>query len=150
MVEWSLVGFSFSLCFIFVSAFPLDRTKCLPLDRDNSGLKILRWVGGPIPPLRVVPIYWRSSLQVLSPCCWVFWFMSSPLGHGSLSHPWRLGLFLVAPQVHHPPPPPHTHTRYLFLLVLLALWTSISSISSLVLLPSPFFLSPSLLPSIVE
>jgi hypothetical protein len=32
----SLDDFSFSLCSIFV-----------PLNRNNSGLKILRWVGGP-------------------------------------------------------------------------------------------------------
>ena len=31
------------LCFSFVPVFPLDR--------DNSGLKFLRWVGGPIPQL---------------------------------------------------------------------------------------------------
>jgi hypothetical protein len=33
-------GFSFSLCSIFVSAFPFDW--------DNSVLKIIRWVDGPI------------------------------------------------------------------------------------------------------
>ena len=36
--------------------------------------------------------YWMWSLQVLSPCCWVFLLMSSPLGPGSLLHLWFLGL----------------------------------------------------------
>jgi hypothetical protein len=43
-----------------------------PLDRNISGLKILRCLHGPIPQLGVVPIYWRWSLQVLPPLCWVF------------------------------------------------------------------------------
>jgi hypothetical protein len=42
-VGQSLDGLSFSLCSIFVPTFPLDR--------DNSRLKILRWVDGPIPQL---------------------------------------------------------------------------------------------------
>ena len=63
-VRQSLEGLFFSLCFIFVPEFPLDR--------NNSGLKILMWVGGPIPQLGAMSIYWRWSLQVLSPCCWVF------------------------------------------------------------------------------
>jgi hypothetical protein len=50
----SLDVFSFSLCSIFVPAFPLDR--------DNSGLKFLRWVSGPIPPLGDTSIYWMWSL----------------------------------------------------------------------------------------
>lgn len=37
-----------------------------PLDKNNSGLKFLRWVGGPIPQLRMEPIHWIWSLQVLS------------------------------------------------------------------------------------
>ena len=53
----------------FVPAFPLDR-------RD-SGLKFLKWVGGPIPQLGAMPIHWIWSLQVLSPLCWVFRLMSS-------------------------------------------------------------------------
>jgi hypothetical protein len=39
-VGLSLDDLSFSLCSIFVTAFPLDR--------NNSGLKFLRWVDGPI------------------------------------------------------------------------------------------------------
>ena len=83
-VGWSLDGLSFSLCSIFVPAFPLDR--------DDSGLKHFRWVGGPIPPLGALSIYWRRSLQVLSPYCWVFQLMSSTLGSWILLHLWFQGL----------------------------------------------------------
>jgi hypothetical protein len=51
-----------------------------PLDRNIAGLKILRWVGGSIPQLGVVPIYWRWSLQVLSHLCLVFQLKSSTMG----------------------------------------------------------------------
>jgi hypothetical protein len=92
MVERSSNGLSSSLSSIFALAFPLDR--------DNSGLKIFRWVGGPIPTLGDISIYWRWSLQVLSPCCWVFWLldiMSSPTGTGSLLNSWHLGLSSGSP-----------------------------------------------------
>ena len=36
-----------------------------------SGLKFLGWVGGPMSQLGAMPIYWRWSLWVLSPLCWV-------------------------------------------------------------------------------
>jgi hypothetical protein len=36
----------------------------------------LRCVGSPIPQLEAMSIYWRWSLQVLSPHCWAFWLMS--------------------------------------------------------------------------
>ena len=39
----------------------------LPLDRNISGLKTLRWVDAPMPLLGAMPICWRWSLQVLSP-----------------------------------------------------------------------------------
>jgi hypothetical protein len=47
----SLNSVSFSLFsnFVFV----------VLLDRNNSGSEILRWVGGPIPPLVTLSIYWR-------------------------------------------------------------------------------------------
>jgi hypothetical protein len=48
-----------------------------PLDKNNSGLKILRRVGGPIRQLGAMSMYWRWSLQVLSHFCWVFWLISS-------------------------------------------------------------------------
>jgi hypothetical protein len=47
-------GPSFSLCSIFIPV--------LPLDRNISGLKILKLVGGPIPPPGAMSIYWRFSL----------------------------------------------------------------------------------------
>ena len=60
----------------------------VPLERNISGLKILRCVGIPIPHLGPVPIQWIRSLQVVSPLCCVFWLKSSPLTprklHGSL------------------------------------------------------------------
>ena len=43
--EWPFIP---SLLHFFVSAFPLNK---------NSGLKFLRWVGGPIPQLRAMPIH---------------------------------------------------------------------------------------------
>jgi hypothetical protein len=52
-------GPSFSLCSIFVPV--------LPLNRNISGLKILRWMGAPIPQPGDLPICWRWSLQVLQP-----------------------------------------------------------------------------------
>jgi hypothetical protein len=39
----------------------------LPLDRNISELKALRWVDGPIPWTRAISFYWRWSPQVLSP-----------------------------------------------------------------------------------
>jgi hypothetical protein len=44
----------------------------------------LRWVGGPIPQPEAVPMQWIWSLQILSPICWLFQLMSSPLGPGNL------------------------------------------------------------------
>ena len=38
-----------------------------PLDRNNSGLKILRWVGGSIPQPGAMPKLWIWSIEVLSP-----------------------------------------------------------------------------------
>ena len=77
-----------------------------PLDRNNSGLKCLRWIGGPIPQLGAVPIHWIWTLQVLSPLCWVFWLMSSPSGPENLLLPWHLGLSSGYPQF----PIPHCYT----------------------------------------
>lgn len=58
---WSLDGLSFFLCFVVVPAFLLDR--------NNLGSKILKT---PMPPLGTQSIYWRWSLQILSPHCWAF------------------------------------------------------------------------------
>ena len=67
-------------------------------------------------------MYWRWSLQVLSPLCWVFQLMSSPLGPRSLMHPLFLGLSSDTSPPHSPPPLPH------ILFILLALWTSFLSL----------------------
>jgi hypothetical protein len=83
-------GLSFSLCSIFVPV--------LPLNRNISVLKTLRWVGGPFPWLRAVLIYWRWSLQVLSAPLWAFPIISYPLGAGALSFPWSLGISSGYPQ----------------------------------------------------
>jgi hypothetical protein len=48
-VGQSLDGLTFSLCSIFVLEFPLDR--------DNSALKVFRWVGGLIPLMEAMSIY---------------------------------------------------------------------------------------------
>jgi hypothetical protein len=40
-----------------VSGWPSVSTPFLV--RNSSGLKFLRWVGGPIPPLGAMSIYWR-------------------------------------------------------------------------------------------
>ena len=107
-VGWCLDGLSFSLCSIFVPAFPLDR--------DNSRLKIFRWVSGPNIPLG----------PHISTGGGLFRFYFPTVGYFSECHPhWVLETFhipgiwefLVAPQV-------PTHNCYLFLFVLLVLWTS--------------------------
>jgi len=68
-----------------------------PLDRNDSELKMLRWVGGLTPQLKVMLIYWRWSLQLLSPICWVFQLMSSPLRPGNLLLPGCLGISSGSP-----------------------------------------------------
>ena len=106
-----------------------------PLDRSNSGLKFLRWVGGPIPQLGAMPNLWIWSLQVLSPLCWVFQLMSSLLGPGRLLLSWHLGLSGCYPPVPHPP--------LLYISVQFPDPLYISSISSHTLFCSPFPLPPS-------
>lgn len=81
-----------SLLHFFVPDFPLDR--------NISELKTLRWLCGPIHRQGSMPIYWRWSLQVLSPPYSSFLLMSSPLGPGSLPHPWCLGLSSGSPYPH--------------------------------------------------
>jgi hypothetical protein len=116
MVGRSLDGLSFSLCSIFVPAFPLDR--------DNSGLNFLDGRGGPM------SIYRRWSRQVPSPFCCVFQLMSSPLGPGSLLHPWDLGLPSVS----------RSSWPTVFLFILKALWISLLSLPLPGPAPPPFFL----------
>ena len=61
-----------------------------PFDRNNSGLKYLRWVTSLIPQLRTVLIYWSWSLQVLPHVCCAFPLKSSLLGPGNHLLPWLL------------------------------------------------------------
>ena len=99
----SLDGLSFSLCSIFVPAFPLDR--------NNSGLKFLRWVGVPISQLGAMPINWIWSLQVLSPLCFVFQLLSSLLGPRNLFFP-DIREFLVASPSSPSPTAKHLHSIF--------------------------------------
>jgi hypothetical protein len=74
----------------FVSICPIFSPVFL-LDKNISGLKILRLVGGPIPQPGAMPIFWRWSLQILSPLCCGFRLKSSLLGPWNLLFPWCLG-----------------------------------------------------------
>jgi hypothetical protein len=56
------------------------------------GRKFYRWVDFLVPQLGVLSDYWRWSLQVLSPHCWVFWLRLSILSPRSLLHLRSLGL----------------------------------------------------------
>jgi hypothetical protein len=69
---------------LFVHAFHLDR--------NNSGLKFLRWVGGLIPQPGVMAIHCIWSLKVLSPLFFVILASVTPLGPGNLFLPWHLGV----------------------------------------------------------
>jgi hypothetical protein len=73
------------------------------LDMHSPGLKILRWVCGPIPQLWSVPIHCICSLQVLSPLCWIFLLMLSSLCPENLLHLWYLRIFSGLPPLPHPP-----------------------------------------------
>jgi hypothetical protein len=52
-----LFCFFFLFVCLFVCLFVF--VHVLPLDRNISGLTLLRWVVGPIPQLGAVAIYWR-------------------------------------------------------------------------------------------
>jgi hypothetical protein len=88
-MEWipqvgqSLDGVSFSLCSTFCPH--------ISFRQEQFWVKIL-WRDGPIPQPGAMPNLWIWSLQVLSPLCWVFQLISSPLGPGSLLLFWHLGL----------------------------------------------------------
>jgi hypothetical protein len=124
----SLDGLSFSLCSIFVPAFPLDRNNC--------GLKIMRWVGGPISLMGAMSIYWRWSLPFLSPRCWAFQIRSLPcvLGASYIHGVWD---FLEVP------PSLTPHCCIFLIIIFLAHWTCLLSPLYLILLP---FAYPSPLP----
>ena len=118
---------------VYVSFF----VPVFPLNRNTSRLTILRYVGGPIPQLGAVPIYWRWFLQVLSPLCCIFWLKSSQLGPGSLFLPLLLGLSSSYPQF----TIPHC---YILLLDILTLCIFLLPLP--ISEPAPLFPSPSSLP----
>jgi hypothetical protein len=98
-------------------------------------------VGSPILQLGAMPNHWIWSLQVLSPLCWVFQLMSSPLGPGNLLLHWHLGLSSGHPQF----PIPHCLIPLLNFLTLCT-----SPLSSPIPDPVPLslpLLSPSQAPS---
>ena len=70
---------------------------CISFRQGQFWVKNFRCVGGPIPPLGAMSIYWRWPLQVLSALFWIFWQMSSPLHPGSLLHACCLGLSSDSP-----------------------------------------------------
>jgi hypothetical protein len=115
----------------FPSVSTLLFAPVFPLDRSNSGLKFLRWVGGRIPQLEAVSNLWIWSLQVLSPLCWVIQLMSSLLGPGHLFLSWHLGLSGGNPQF----PIPHYYT---LLFNFLSLCTSLPQVSPSLPDPAPF------------
>ena len=61
-------------------------------------------------PLGAMFIYWRWSLQVLSPSCWVFQLISSTLGPGRLSYHLHRDFLMVPPIAHFPPPLIFSHS----------------------------------------
>lgn len=52
---------------VSVSFFFFFFCSCSSFGQEHFLVKNLRWVSGPIPPPGAVPVYWRWSLQVLSP-----------------------------------------------------------------------------------
>jgi hypothetical protein len=83
--------------FFFVPVFPLDR--------NISGWKTLRWVGGPIPRLGVHACLLEVvSTGSISPSMSAFWLRLFLLGPQSLSLPWLLGPSSGYPQFLIPQP----------------------------------------------
>jgi hypothetical protein len=120
----------------FLQSAPLF-VPVFPFDRNNSGLKILRWMSGLISQLGAMSNYLRWSLQVLSPLCWVFRVMSPPLGLENHLLPWCLGLSSGST------PPPTAICFYSFSWPIgLLSWL----FSYLILPPLPPLLSPSQAP----
>lgn len=85
-----------------------------PVNKSNSRLIFLRWVGDPIPHPGTVPYLWISSLQVLSPLCHIFQLKFSLLSPGSLMLSWHLGLSTNYPQF----PVPHCKIPLIYFLIL--------------------------------
>jgi hypothetical protein len=81
-----------SLWMTFPSVSAPHFAPIFPLDRCNSGLKIWKWVGGPIPETGALPNPCLWCLQILPPICLSFHLISSLLGPGSPLLSWNLGL----------------------------------------------------------
>ena len=64
----------------------------LSFEQEHLWVKNFEIGGWPLSSTGAMPIYWRWSLQVLSPLYWEFQLMSSPLGIGSI---WALAFFVV-------------------------------------------------------
>ena len=128
-VGQSLDGLSFSL---YSTLCP-----CISFRQEQFWVKNLKSVRGPITQLGAVPNLWIWSLQIPSPLCWIFQLMSSLLSPGSLLLSWHLGLSVGYPQF----PIPHCYTPLFNFLTLCT-----SPQSPPIPDPSPFFLSPSLIP----
>jgi len=107
----------------------------LPLDRNISGLKILRWVSVPIPLPGAMPICWRRSLHVLSPPS--LSIMAKVIAIGS----WEPHISLVSGTLWRQSPVPHPPC-YIFLFNFLALCTSLSPLPLPLPLPLLFLLPP--------
>jgi hypothetical protein len=81
-----------SLWMVFPSVSALLLDPAFLLNRNNSVLIILRWVGNSVcTSLNLVP--WMWSLWVIYTLYWVFQLMSSLLGPGSILLSWRLESF---------------------------------------------------------
>ena len=128
--KWDSLWMAFSLVSapFFVPVFPLDR--------NNSRLKILRWMGGSIPLLGAMFIYWMWSLQVLYFPLLCISANVNPVVPGSFSLPWYLGLFSGSPN--------SLPLCYIFLFILLVHLDFL--ISLLIPDPVPPFPLPSPLP----
>ena len=113
------------MAFLSVSApfLSLDFLKIATI----LGQKVCKWLGGPLPQLGAMNIYWRWSLQVPSSHSWAFCLRSSPLSPGSLSHPRSLELSRVPPNY----TPAYFHSNF---------WPSLSYLPSYLILPPLFSL----------
>ena len=92
----------------WLKVYFINIVPAFPLDRRKFRLKIWRGVGDPNPQLRVMPIHWIWSLQVLFLLCWAFWLKSSLLGTGKVLVPWHVGLSSGYPQLTLCTSPPST------------------------------------------
>jgi hypothetical protein len=93
---------------------------CIFFKQEQFWFKIFEMGGWLLSSTRAVANLWISSLQLLSPLCWIFQLISSLLGPGSLLLSRHLGFFGGCPQF----PIPHF---YIPLFIFLTLCTSLLS-----------------------